>query len=69
MLSDLTFEELVEYVKGVGLPSFRAQQIFDAVYSGKQLNEISNISKDLKAFLHPFTISKINQSITQINSN
>ena len=48
MLSDLTFEELVQYVKESGLPSFRAQQIFDAVYSGKQLEEITTFSTPLK---------------------
>lgn len=48
MLSDLTFEELSLYVKNLGLPSFRANQIFDAIYSGKQLEEVTNLSKEIK---------------------
>ena len=48
MLSDLSFEELGDYVKDLGLPSFRATQIFDAIYSGKSLEEISTLSKDIK---------------------
>lgn len=48
MLSDLSFEELQEYVKGLGLPAFRGEQIFDGIYSGKTLEEISNLPKGIK---------------------
>ena len=39
---------MVEYVKELGLPSFRAKQLFDAIYSGKSLEEVSTLSKDIK---------------------
>lgn len=49
ILSDLTKEELSLYVvEKLGLPKFRASQIFDAICGGKQLEEISNISKEIK---------------------
>ena len=49
ILSDLTKEELSLYVvQELGLPKFRASQIFDAIYGGKCLEEVSNLSKDIK---------------------
>lgn len=48
ILSDLTFDELCEYVQKLGLPKFRASQIFDAILGGKDLDEVSNLSKDIK---------------------
>ena len=48
MLSDLTLDLLQQYVAEKGLPKFRASQIFDAIQSGKQLEEVSNLSKDIK---------------------
>ena len=48
MLTDLSFEEIKSYVKKIGLPEFRGEQIFDAIYSGKTLQEISNLSNALK---------------------
>ncbi len=48
MLTDLNFEEIKEYVKKIGLPAFRGEQIFDAIYSGKELQEISNLPQALK---------------------
>ena len=53
MLSDFSFEEIKLYVKKIGLPEFRGQQIFDAIYSGKTLQEISNISKAIKDIIQP----------------
>ena len=47
MLSDLTLAELRSYVTEIGLPSFRGNQIFDAIYNGKELNEITNIPKNV----------------------
>ena len=48
MLSDLTFVEMQDYVKGLSLPAFRGEQLFDAIYSGKTLDEISNLPKGIK---------------------
>ena len=49
MLLDLSLLELKEYVKNLNLPAYRADQIFDALYRAKSLEEISNLSKDIKA--------------------
>lgn len=51
MLSDLSFKELNEYVKGLNFPSFRSEQIFDGIYSGKSLDEISNLPKGVKEII------------------
>lgn len=51
MLSDLSFEELQNYVKGIGLPAFRGEQIFDGIYSGKTLDEITNLPKGIKEII------------------
>lgn len=49
ILSDLTKEELSSYVvRELGLPKFRASQIFDAIIGGKSLQEVSNLSNDIK---------------------
>ncbi len=48
MLADLSEIELKEYVKKLGLPAFRGDQLFDALYSAKTLEEISNLPKALK---------------------
>ena len=48
MLLDFSLEELNNYVSDLGLPKFRAKQIFDALYMAKTLEEITNLPKDLK---------------------
>lgn len=48
ILSDLTMEELSLYVENLGLPKFRTNQIFDAIYGGKSLEQVSNLSKEIK---------------------
>ena len=48
MLLDFSLEELNNYVSDLGLPKFRAKQIFDALYMAKTLDEITNLPKDLK---------------------
>lgn len=48
MLSDLSFSQLKDYVKDKSMPAFRGEQIFDAIYSGKRLEEISNLPKLVK---------------------
>ena len=51
MLLDLSFSEIQDYAVRIGLPKFRGEQIFDAMYSGKSLEEISNLSKALKEII------------------
>ena len=51
MLADLSFDEIKDYVKKIGLPAFRGEQIFDAIYSGKNLDEISNLPAALKEII------------------
>ena len=48
ILSDLNFNEIIDYIKTKGLPRFRGEQLFDAIYQGKLLDEISNLPKGLK---------------------
>ena len=48
ILTDLSYSELLDYVQKMGLPRFRGEQIFDAIYSGKNLEDISNLPKGLK---------------------
>lgn len=47
ILSDLGLQEICEYAVGKGLPSFRGKQIFDGIYNGKTLSEITNIPKSI----------------------
>ena len=49
MLLDLSLEELEEYVLNLGLPKYRGKQIYDALYMAKQLDEVTTLSKDIKA--------------------
>ena len=51
MLSDFSFDEMVVFAKKIGLPAFRGEQIFDAIYSGKTLDEVSNLPKALKEII------------------
>ena len=47
-----SFEEIKEIVSSLGEASFRAKQIFEGINKGKQIDEISNISKALKEKLN-----------------
>ena len=51
MLTDFTYLEMVDYVKSLGLPAFRAEQIFNGIYSGKNLDEISNLPLSIKRII------------------
>lgn len=53
MLADLSAKELKDYVTSFGLPAFRGEQLFDAIYSAKTLDEISNIPNALKEIIKP----------------
>ncbi len=48
MLADLSEKEMKEYAEKIGLPAFRGQQLFDAIYSAKSLSEVTNIPKAIK---------------------
>lgn len=47
-LLDLSLEEIEKIVIDMGEQKFHAKQIFDAIFSGKQINEITNISKAMR---------------------
>lgn len=47
-LLDLSLEEMEKIVLDLGEQKFHAKQIFEAVFAGKQIEEISNISKKLR---------------------
>ncbi len=47
MLSDLTKSEMQDFVKNLGLPAFRGTQLFDGIYAGKSLSEITVLPKNL----------------------
>ena len=48
MILDLTYSEVVEYVKALGEPAYRAKQLFEACTLGKPLEEVSNLPKAFK---------------------
>lgn len=45
MLLDYSLNEIKEYVTNLGFPAFRGKQLFDAICSGKKIDEISNLPK------------------------
>lgn len=63
MLADLSKAEMIDYVKKLGLPAFRGEQLFDAIYSGLSLDEITVLPKALKEIIAPdYPCYKIAQS-------
>lgn len=48
MILDLSYDELVEYVKKLDEPAYRTKQLFEGEMLGKNLNEISNLPKEFK---------------------
>lgn len=48
-LKDLTYDELIEFIKSQGESAFRAQQIFSWLYKGiTNIDEMTNLSKSLR---------------------
>ncbi len=47
LLCDLSLPEIEKLVRDYGQPAFRAKQIFSHVTAGRELDEMSNIPKDL----------------------
>ncbi len=48
MLLDLDRKGVVDYIKGLGFPAFRGEQVYDAMLQGKRLEEVSNIPQNIK---------------------
>ena len=60
-IKSLTFEELANELKSIGLPAFRAKQIFEWLHVKliKSYDEMTNLSKDLRESLkvkYPLTV-------------
>ena len=51
IIQDLSLEEMEELVQSLGQPKYRAKQLFENIYLGKKIEEITNISKDMKQVL------------------
>lgn len=47
LLCDLSLYELCDFLKRYNQPAFRAKQIFSHIVAGRELDEMSNIPKDL----------------------
>ena len=47
-LLDLSLNELKDFIKNLGEKEFRAKQIFDWIYKGKDFDEMINIPKSLR---------------------
>ncbi len=48
ILQDLSLNELQKVVENLGEKPYRAKQIFENLYLGKNLNEMTNVPKELK---------------------
>ena len=48
ILLDYTIEEIEQKIIALGLPKFRAGQVFLGLYKGLSFNEITTLSKDIK---------------------
>lgn len=51
VLADLSLAELTEYLENIGQPKYRASQILNGILNYKDLDEMTNLPKDLKARL------------------
>ncbi len=51
VLADLSLTELTEYLENIGQPKYRASQILNGILNYKDLDEMTNLPKDLKARL------------------
>lgn len=47
-LQDMTLSELQDLISELGYPKYRAQQVYENLYLGKTLAEMSNVPKELK---------------------
>ena len=69
-IKSMTEEEIKEYLKVIGQPSFRAGQIFKWLHSGiSSFDEMTNISKELRNYLDEnFYIANV-QIVRRFQSN
>lgn len=71
LIKDFSKDEMIELVSGMGLPKFRADQLFNALYVQKisSWDELTTFPKDLREkfseffHLNSLKISKVRQSI------
>ncbi len=54
-----TQEEIAEFVAKMGLPSYRAKQIFSGIHSGKRISEITNLPQKLRDELSEITVDRL----------
>ena len=52
-------EELCEYFVSLGEPKFRAKQVFERLHRGERIDEITNLSKTLRARLSEETLDAL----------
>ncbi len=52
-------DEIASFVKELGLPSYRAKQIFSGLHSGKRIQEITNLPQKLRDELADATIDRL----------
>lgn len=62
---DLSLAELEQVLAEIDAPKFRAEQIFTALHRGVPVSAITNISKELRAWLQQKFNCKLPQIITQ----
>ncbi len=64
-LLDLSFTELQELLVSMSVPKYRADQIYLGLYSGKRLEEISNLPKSLVSEFRNKGFDGLNTKIVQ----
>ena len=47
ILQNYSLNEIEQICASLGEPKFRAKQIYEGIYAGKNISDISNISKEL----------------------
>lgn len=67
-LLDLNIKEIEKITLDLGEKKFRSKQIFDAIFSGKQIEEITSLSKDLREKLKQSYIANPVKIYTKIIS-
>ncbi len=58
IIQDLSLSQLENIIIEMGEPKYRAKQIFENIYNGKNINNISNIPNDLKQKLKQLFIDE-----------
>lgn len=71
-IRSFTYDELVLFVKKIGLPKFRAEQIFKWLHSGvDSFDNMTNLSKDLRASLSEiseiYTVKVYKQFVSKLD--